>query len=329
LGVIKVDTLPSEKPEGAQNRGENALTKAIQDLSAVVEAQRPKPEHTILGLFKQLGTVLTAGAVIGLFGKISGASDAKIATLTILTAGVLLVIIRRDAIQQRLKSSTIIILGFILLLMITLFSGPFTSFLLDRTISKATGIIEYTPKANDFIPRFPKLITDAHEEVWFTGISFYISLPAYKNALLRQLENGINVRFLIYNPLSPNLDDVAAGFSQTRRELLSECDVTIQNLRTLSTDAKARNTKGRLEIRLFSTVPKMRLYVFDRHHEDGLTFFIPHVDQQNSPNAPGFLARNVATGIAPAFIDGVERVWSKSENFESFLGNYDKHSKLP
>jgi hypothetical protein len=74
---------------------------------------------------------------------------------------------------------------------------------------------------------------------------------------------------------------------------------------------------------LFSTIPKARMYVFDRRRETGFTYFIPHIDQQNSPNLPGFLVRNIKTGIAPAYFEGIERLWNSSLTFDAFLGMYD------
>ena len=316
-------------PEDPQPSSESQLTQVLRELNTTLEAQRPADEHFVIKLIKQLGTLLTAGAVIGLIGKLVGASDVKVAALTLWVVATLYLVIYRERIQRRVNSSTLLV-GVVAIVALTIFfSRPLMSFFLDRTISKATGIIEFSPKANDFLPRLPELIEGAQEEVWFTGISFYISLPAYKDTLLKKLEEGISVRFLIYNPLSSNVDDVASGFAQTRQELLSECDVTIQNLRTLSAQAKAHNTRGQLEVRLFSSIPKMRVYVFDRHREEGLSYFIPHVDQQNSPNVPGFLAKNIKTGIAPSFIEGIERVWTRSEPFETFLIAYDQRARSP
>ena len=200
-------------------------------------------------------------------------------------------------------------------LLAALFKDELRSALVSQTLSRTAGIIEYTPKANDFLPRLAKYISGAKQEIWFTGISFYVTLPQHRNLLMKRLEEGVDVRFLIYDPLSPNLSEVASGFSQTEEALRSECDVTIQNLREMYDEWKQRGLAGGLEVRLFSTIPWTRIYVFDRKLETGFTYFILHVDRQNTPNLPGFLVRNIKTGIAPAYFEGIERVWNSSKRF--------------
>jgi len=286
---------------------------------AVAGLPDTKLEHPLLGHLKQLGTVLTVGTLVGLFSKLLGATDPKAAALTLALVAAIYIVLYRDSIQRLVKSSSLLLSIVLVALALVLFRDQLTDIWIDRTLKKATGIVEYSPRANDFLPRLGNLIDKAEEEVWFTGISFYITLPANREALFKALDRGVNVRFLIYDPRSPNIAEVAAGFSQSPQELASECHVTIENLRTLAAEAKAKKTKGHLEVKLFSSIPKMRLYIFDRRKERGLTYFIPHVDQQNSPNVPGFLATNVRTGIAPAFIDGAERLWARAQSSDVHL----------
>jgi hypothetical protein len=197
-----------------------------------------------------------------------------------------------------------------------LFKDSLRSTIISKSLGTAAGIIEYTPKANDFLPTLAKYITGTKQEIWFTGISFYVTLPQHKDLLIKKLEEGVDVRFLVYDPKSQNLGEVARGFSQSEEALRSECDVTIQNLRNIYSEWKQRGLRGKFEVRLFSSIPKSRIYVFDRKLESGFTYFIPHVDQQNSPNLPGFLAKNIKTGIASAYFEGIERLWNASKVLE-------------
>jgi hypothetical protein len=307
---------PPEEPD-------SRFSGHVEPLEVSAPARDPAEDHSIVRFVKQLGTLLGSGGLIGVLGKIVGASDAQVAALTLCVVACAYVIIYRERIQSVLKSYVIIVAGLIGLLIGILCSRQLFSLLLSQTITKSTGIVEYSAKANDFLPRLREFMRNAHDEIWLTGISFYITVPANKDALMAKLDEGVSVRFLIYNPLSPNLEEVARGFNQTRGELASECEVTIQNLRGMLLEARQKRAKGSLEIRLFSNIPKARLYVFDRRSEAGYTYFIPHIDNQNSPNLPGFLVRNTRTGIAPAYFEGIERLWSQSITFESFLQNYD------
>ena len=302
----------------------NESSPATLDLPEAAAAKtKDADEHHLLKGLRELGVLLTSGAVVGAFGKLFGLSDAQVAGLTLSLVAILYVIVHRQTIQRRLPSSTLLVAVLVTSLIAAVFSEKLLSLLLSHTIGRSTGIVGYQAKANDFLPRIGEYIAKAEEEVWFTGISFYITVPANKDAILKKLQEGVSVRFLIYNPLSTNLEEVAAGFSQTKEELFSECDVTIQNLRTLLNSAKQQRTKATLDVRLFSSIPKARIYVFDRRRETGFTYFIPHIDQQNSPNLPGFLVRNIKTGITPAYIEGIERLWNTSIEFEPFLKTYD------
>jgi hypothetical protein len=116
------------------------------------------------------------------------------------------------------------------------------------------GIVELQARANDFMPKISKLIGGAKEEIWFTGISFYWTLPQNKEEILRKLGQGIPVKFLIYNPLSDNVNEVASGFEQKKENIIHECALTIHTLRTIQDESLEKRTKARLEVKLFSTL---------------------------------------------------------------------------
>jgi len=228
------------------------------------------------------------------------------------------------SIQNSIRSAWVIVIVVALLALAVVFRAEATHVVLGKTLSRTTGIVDFVPRANSFLPKLHSLIEDAKEEVWFIGVSFYISLPENKADLLAALERGVDVRFLVYNPLSADLAEVADGFSQSPEELLGELTITIENLRALQNEAARRRTKGDIQIRLFSSIPKMRIYAFDRRSSDGVTFFIPHVDQQNSPTVPGFLANNIPTGVVPPLLEGAERLWARSTPFSDFIRQFDQ-----
>jgi hypothetical protein len=99
----------------------------------------------------------------------------------------------------------------------------------------AAGIVELQAKANDFMPKMSKFIGGAKEEIWFTGISFYWTLPQNKEEILRKLDQEIPVKFIIYNHLSDNVNEVASGFEQKKEDIIQECAMTIQTWTLLKT----------------------------------------------------------------------------------------------
>lgn len=280
-------------------------------------------QNPIYKTFKNLGAQLAfVGGIAGISGKAAGISDQATAISVLVVVSAILVY-RWKKFDGLVKARTVVTSVLILISFGLIGSRLLSKFWLDRTISAATGIIDYSPKANDYLPKLPALIEGAKAEIWITGISFYITLPANRDLLLKKLGEGVNVKFLIYNPMSSNNEETAGGFGQSIEVLNNECYLTIAALRDLQEVSRKAQTKGRLEVRLFSTVPKMRLYMFDRESENGKTFFIPHVDHQNSPNVPGFLAKNIRTGIVPPFIEGAERIWNKATTFDDFLPKFD------
>lgn len=198
---------------------------------------------------------------------------------------------------------------------------------LDGTVlSKVTGIVSVNAKANSMLPQLAGYIDRARSEIWIVGVSFYITIPERRSEFLAALARGVNVRFLLFDFVNGAVDDVAEGFGQTRQELTSECVQTIAALTELMRIATAqaldKPRSGRLEARFFKTEPRTRFYFFDPQDQEGFTYFVPHVDHQNSPNLPGYLARNVRTGVVPPYFEGVKSLWNASADFEEWSKLY-------
>ena len=306
-----------------KDKQEEDTTGTLLALKGVLEALQPKEEDFIIKALKQLGTLLTSTAVLAIIGKALGVSDIQLAILSIFALSSLYVIIYRNAIERVLRSYMLILLILMVSAALLIYKDHVGSLNFNESFTKSTGIVEFSPRANDFLPRLGYYMSNSHEEIWLTGMSFYITLPQHKDLILKKLHEGVDVRFLVYNPLSPNLEEVANGYSQTKEELFSECEVTIQNLRSILNEWKQPKSSAKFEVRLFSSIPQTRIYVFDRRRETGFTYFIPHVDRQNSPNLPGFLVKNVKTGIAQPYFEGIERLWNNSTQFEDWLKTYD------
>ena len=52
--------------------------------------------------------------------------------------------------------------------------------------------------------------------------------------------------------------------------------------------------------------------MFDPNRETGSTFFIPYVNEVNSPDLPGYLLQNIGTGVFGDYEGGVEKMWQQS-----------------
>lgn len=297
-------------------------------LVSVVTPAQSNQDGFLTRILTQLGALSSASAVLALVGKIFGASDFQTSLLGTSCLAIIYIVIYSRKVDGLIPASWIFI-GAILVATVAGWNKDQISrqWMGQSGFAKTTGIVEYVPHANDWLLNAGKYMEAARQEIWLTGVSFYVTLPMFGEELLKKLGDGVNVRFLVYNPLSANLKDVAAVFGQTPEQLASETKVTIENLRVIETKWRRPTSDAKFEVRLFSDVPRQRIYIFDRRSVDGYTFFIPHVDNQNTPNLPGFLARNITTGVASAYFVGVESVWKSAQPFDEFLKSYD--SELP
>jgi hypothetical protein len=242
------------------------------------------------------------------------------------------VLVYRRAIDQTVRSSLILLLLAVPLLALAGATRPVDRVLSGTlrlsSLSKATGIVGFYERANEYVATgLRNHIRNASQEIFVHGVSFYITIVDRKDDLLDALGRGVLVRFLVYDPTSPGLEETAMLFGQNRAELARECVTTIDGLRELMAESRRRNLPGALEVRVFKTAPRMRLYVFDRLREEGRMVFVPHIDQQNSPNAPAYEAENTPGGVARPYIEGALRLWNLGEPFEAFVGRYDTWRK--
>lgn len=194
----------------------------------------------------------------------------------------------------------------------------------DEQISELTGLVDYYSRANDFVYRMPHYIDTAKQDVWLVGVNFYITVPEQKDRFLARLRAGVDVRFLVFNFLSPHVGEVAEGFGTTKASLMAECVSTMEGLVDIHTKAEGERLNGRFEVRLTDSEPRTRFCLFDRRSENGFTYFVPHVGRNNSPNLPGFLARNVEAGIAQDYIRSVEVLWGESTPLSDWIPGYEK-----
>ncbi len=74
-------------------------------------------------------------------------------------------------------------------------------------------------------------------------------------------------------------------------------------------------------MRIFDTHPHARFYVFDPGRTEGKTYFIPYVNDFDSPNTPGFLLQIVKSGVFTAYFDGILKLWTRAEKFSDYLQN--------
>ena len=133
----------------------------------------------------------------------------------------------------------------------------------------------------------------------------------------------MKVRYLIFDPFSPNLNQVARDFDQSHSELRQECLYNLQSLLDLqkkwSASSATVSKPGELEIHFYDTTPRMRGYFLDPELPAGKAFLVPYINKVNSPDLPGFQFQNISDGVASDYFAGVKRLWSSSMTYSDFL----------
>jgi len=260
------------------------------------------------GILTQLGLILTPAGIIALFCQVLDVSPQSTAAISLSAAALTSICIYRKLINKSIPAA---LFAALLVGLATVFFFNYKNILL-----KDTGLIKYYKRSNDFLSDLDTEINRSKQEIWFFGTNFNISAGERRELLLKKLEGGVKIRFLVFDPDSARLDDLARDFSQSPAELKSECQKGIQSIIELDKQwrirAKSAATPGELEIRIFETHPHARLYFFDPRRSEGTSYFVPYVSDVNSPNVPGFLLGNIDGGVYKAYFDGTLKLWSDS-----------------
>jgi len=196
----------------------------------------------------------------------------------------------------------------------------------QHILLKKTGLIKYYAQSNDFLSEIDTHISQSQQEIWFYGVDFNISATQRRDLLLNKLENGIKVRYLIFNPKSTHIADLAKDFDQPENALRSELEKGLNNLLDLRkhwTERAASSAHpGELDIRLFETPPHFRLYVFDPNRPRGSTYFIPYASVVSSTVLPGYLLENVDTGVYKAYFNSIRKSWTTATTLDEYLKSH-------
>jgi Domain of unknown function (DUF5919) len=275
------------------------------------------PTGSLPGILTQIGMILAPTGLIALFCQILDASNRTTGASSLAAVFLTSICIYRRFINRYVPSS---LLTGLLVALSALFFFNYQNILL-----KDTGLIKWYRHSNEFLAEIDPLIMQSHHEVWFFGTNFNISAGERRDALLRKLSSGVNIKYLIFDPKSSHLDDFALDFGQSPGELRSECEKGLESIVELQRQWQRLSATvprpGELEVRVFAAPPHARFYIFDPERTDGKSLFVPYVNHVNSPNVPAYLLQNVPSGVFQQYFDGIRKLWTSSESLEQHLKN--------
>lgn len=276
-------------------------------------ADCPNEDSSILrSVLRELGLLMVPAGIIAAFCNLLLVPVQSTAAITIASIILIAICAHRKQINQRIPSALVSAL------LIALFAVFWFNY--QYLILKDTGLVRWYRKSADCHQEIGKLIRESRRNIWFVGANFHIAAIDRREELLSKLDNGANLRFLIFNPDSTRTEQVAFDFGQSFSEFRTECVQGLNYLISLCRDWKARShlskKPGTIEIRLYDMSPLARFYFFDPDEPIGSSIFIPYMNRVNSPDLPAFLIQNVESGVVPAYYTAVLKLWEVSQRLD-------------
>lgn len=280
--------------------------------------KEPVESSTLVGILTQLGLIVTPAGIIALFCQVLDASSRTTGATSLAAVFLASICVYRRFINRYVPAS---LLTALLVGLAAVFFFNYQNILL-----KDTGLIKYYQHSNEFLAQIDGPIAQAREEIWFLGTNFNVSAGEHRNLLLKKLADGIKIRYLILDPHSTHLGELAPDFDQSPAELRAECEKGLQSILQLRKEwqdrSKATPRPGELAVKIFERTPHARFYIFDPGRTEGNTFFVPYINTANSPEVPGFLLANIDGGVFRSYYDSVRKLWNQSADLESYLHNH-------
>jgi len=187
------------------------------------------------------------------------------------------------------------------------------------------GLLRCYTNASEAQAAIGKSIAVSQSEMFFMGINFSYTPILNAAEFQDKIENGVNVRFMVFNPMSRISEYVARGVAMSEEHLQVENKLDLKTIVDLQRYADSRRrelpTAGRVTIRLFDAIPLGRAYVFDGL--EGESFFVPYASRGPVRPLPVYQYANNGKA-ARRYISGMEDLWKSDDvvSVDAFLERY-------
>lgn len=259
-------------------------------------------------LLTELGLIFAPATLVGLIGAIADLSGRSTAVLSVCTAAIIALLHYRHIVDAKVSSafcSALMIIGAV---------GCY--FFYENALQKDTGLVLVSKKSNDYLGELGKLISQSKEEIIFFGFDFHITVEDKREQLIKKLNEGVNIKFLVINPFSKNIELLASDFDIDLTKLKSDSANGLQGMLALKKRwaevGPNSPNPGSLEVRFFNTTPRMRAYFFDGATGTGHAYIVPYMNKINSPQSPGYLFSVKKDGISEIYLTGMRKLWNES-----------------
>jgi DNA-binding winged helix-turn-helix (wHTH) protein len=165
-------------------------------------------------------------------------------------------------------------------------------------------------RSNSYIVRLLGAhLQHAKSEAWFFGTNFHLTTEQFRVEILDALKRGVNIYYIVFSPKSVLLPHIANSFNMPEERLENFCDGTIKNLTYIQKQALEQNASGKLEYKLYESIPYFRAYFLDPFL-DGHSYIVPYLMGANPADIPGYLIPSTDSRSVTRF-EAVAALWGK------------------
>lgn len=202
-----------------------------------------------------------------------------------------------------------------------------------ESIKNVKGIKTYQ-QSSQFQNDFENFLKSTKNDVSILCTSTISHLPTKQIQIIEKLKNGVNIRYIVLDPLSPTMPWVAKDFGLPLERLEAENKTSLYALINLRNEwEKIKNgspVPGHLEIRLLDGQLHTRMYVFDRTSSNGSTILVPYMNQHGSMTLPAFnFSNGTYSTLLSEYWASFEKIWNNSTDLQQFLNLHPEFGLPP
>jgi hypothetical protein len=182
----------------------------------------------------------------------------------------------------------------------------------SEEIIESNDIIVYK-ESKELHEKFKDIICGAQKEIIFWGGNFYYSVNENREQILERLKMGVTIKYLIFNPQSPNCNYVSKDFKEHENTFYDQTVTTIKNLKSIKSEwesAKQTAKKGGgLQVKLYNNIPRLRAYMVDTQSENSYSYIVHFLHNIDSSKVPAYQIKNNFKGIIQTYLDSFNNLW--------------------
>lgn len=172
---------------------------------------------------------------------------------------------------------------------------------------------------------------EAVSDITVVAVTSFITASIGGQVFLGALKRGVRVRFLLFDFLQGDVEQVAKMIRRSPDALRVSANDTIEALLLLRARAAAEHAGGKLELRLSGCDPQGRWYIVDAGSEskDTLAFVVPRIAGA-ATKAASAAAERVSAAMVDHCVRNVEALWDAARPIdEEWLSAYDGWKENP